>query len=184
MTSSGWRIVTGAGERRRAWLGLGGNLGDRESMLRRAVAALARLGRVEAVSGIYESEPVGIADQPEFLNIAVRLATALPAEELLAAVKTIERGLGRTPGVRMGPRLIDIDLLLLEGEQVRRAGLTVPHRGLMDRAFVLLPLVELDPELTDPATGERLSERLRRPPPLERVRRLRDWQDATEGSNG
>jgi 2-amino-4-hydroxy-6-hydroxymethyldihydropteridine diphosphokinase len=146
-------------------------------MLLRAVGALDRIGTVEAVSGVFESEPVGIAEQPDFLNIAVRVRTALGARQLLRAVKSLEEELGREPAPRGGPRHIDIDLLLFDAEQIREPDLTVPHAGLMERAFVLLPLLEIDPELVDPRSGERLADRLTRPPELERIRRAGDWQD-------
>lgn len=143
-----------------AWLGLGTNLGEREANLARAIAALQALGTIEAVSSVYESEPVGFLEQPAFWNLVLRLSTDLSPEELLAAAKEIEVGLGRRPSFRNAPRVIDIDLLLYDDAQFTLPDLVVPHPRLLERAFVLRPLVEIDPELAHPVTGESLRERL------------------------
>ncbi len=135
------------------YLGLGSNIGDRESQLARAIEALrVRSVAVEAVSSLYETEPVGeILDQSDFLNCAVRVRTALEPEELLGLCKTIEAEHGRLfAGPRHGPRPIDIDVLLLGDIQMRTEGLTLPHPEVTSRRFVLAPLLELDPELTLP----------------------------------
>jgi len=103
---------------------------------------------------VYETEPVGeVPDQPPFLNAALRIETTLPAQELLAAAKAAEREVGRTPTVRHGPREVDVDLLLLAGEPVAAERLVVPHPELARRRFVLVPLLELDPELVIPGAG-------------------------------
>jgi 2-amino-4-hydroxy-6-hydroxymethyldihydropteridine diphosphokinase len=141
----------------RAFVGLGSNLGDREQTLDRAVAALRRLPdtSVEAVSSFRDTAPVGIVDQPRFLNGAVELETRLSPRELLDALLEIERSLGRDrAGVPAGgPRTLDLDLLLYGGEQIDEPGLRVPHPQLAERRFVLEPLVELDPALEAPAEG-------------------------------
>jgi 2-amino-4-hydroxy-6-hydroxymethyldihydropteridine diphosphokinase len=137
-----------------AYLGLGTNMGDRAANLRAAVAALAGLGAVIRVSDIYESDPIGYADQPRYWNMAVQLSTRLKPAELLGAVKEIEVGLGRVPTFRMGPRLIDIDLLLYDAVVLNTPLLQVPHHGMLQRPFVLWPLVDLDPGLVHPVTGE------------------------------
>ena len=141
----------------RAFVGIGSNLGDRRAMLEQAVSALAALEetRVVAVSALRETDPVGIVDQPRFLNGAVELETDLPAAELLRELLAIERRLGRArdgvpPG---GPRTIDLDLLLYDGASIAEPGLRIPHPRLHERVFVLEPLVELDPALEVPATG-------------------------------
>jgi 2-amino-4-hydroxy-6-hydroxymethyldihydropteridine diphosphokinase len=141
----------------RAFVGLGSNLGDRERTLDRAVAALRRLPgtSVRAVSSFRDTAPVGIVDQPRFLNGAVELETRLPPRELLDALLEIERSLGRDragvpPG---GQRTLDLDLLLYGGEKIDEPGLRVPHPRLAERRFVLEPLVELDPALEVPAEG-------------------------------
>ena len=139
-----------------AYVGLGTNLGDRASMLRAAVEQLRVEPGVEVVaaSTTRETEPVGIADQPRFLNAAVALETTLPARELLDRLLAIERRLGRTrEGPRFGPRTIDLDLLLYGGEQIDEPGLEVPHPRLHERLFALEPLAELDPDLVVPGHG-------------------------------
>jgi 2-amino-4-hydroxy-6-hydroxymethyldihydropteridine diphosphokinase len=135
----------------KAYVGLGSNLGDRERNLRRAVARLAELGSVRS-SSVRETDPVGIADQPRFLNAAVELETELAPRDLLDRLLAIERELGRDRALerRWGPRLVDLDLLLYGDEVVDEPGLTVPHPRLAERRFVLEPLHELDPELALP----------------------------------
>jgi len=140
----------------RAYVGLGANLGDREAMLR---SALEQLGAepgidVMAVSKLRDTDPVGITDQPRFLNAAAAVETDLTARELLDRLLGIERRLGRTrEGPRFGPRTIDLDLLLYGDEQVAEPGLQVPHPRLHERMFVLEPLFELAPGLVVPGKG-------------------------------
>jgi len=134
----------------RAYVGLGANLGDREATIRAAIAALPG---VVAVSELRETEPVGVTEQPAFLNGAVALETELPARELLESLFAVERELGRERRERWGPRTIDLDLLLYGGETVDEPGLTVPHPRLHERRFALEPLAELDPELVVPGRG-------------------------------
>ena len=139
------------------YLGLGSNVGDRESHLRGAIEDLRGHGvEVEAVSSLYETEPVGeILDQPDFLNAAVRIRTSLEPEELLDVCKAIEAEHGRAfGGPRHGPRPIDIDLLLLGEVELSTDRLTLPHPEVTSRRFVLLPLLELDPELRLPDGSE------------------------------
>jgi len=132
-----------------AYLSLGSNLGDRLGRLREAIARLRELDgtSVERVSSVYESEPVGVTEQPRFLNLALQIKTTLEPLELLRAAKRIERELGRRPGPRWGPRPIDIDLLLYGDEAVETPELTLPHPEMMKRAFVLVPLGEIAPDL-------------------------------------
>jgi 2-amino-4-hydroxy-6-hydroxymethyldihydropteridine diphosphokinase len=140
------------------YLGLGSNVGDRESHIRRAISDLARHRiTVDAASSLYETEPVGeILDQPDFLNAAVRIRTSLDPEELLDLCKGIEAEHGRAfAGPRHGPRPIDLDLLLLGEIEMGSERLTLPHREVTSRRFVLAPLLELDPELELP-DGTRL----------------------------
>lgn len=134
-----------------AYVGLGSNLGDREGNLGRALELLEDLGPVRA-SSIRETDPVGVVDQPKFLNAVAELETELPPRELLERLLAIERRLGRDRAVerRWGPRTIDLDLLLYGEETVDEPGLSVPHPRLAERTFVLEPLHELDPELTLP----------------------------------
>jgi 2-amino-4-hydroxy-6-hydroxymethyldihydropteridine diphosphokinase len=138
----------------RAYVGLGANLGDRESTIRRAIELLAAEPAVEvvAVSSLRETDPVGYAEQPRFLNGAAAVETELGPRTLLDRLLAIERELGRVrdEGPRFGPRTIDLDLLLYGDEVLDEPGLTVPHPRLAERLFVLEPLYELDPELTLP----------------------------------
>ena len=150
------------GSLRVGYLGLGSNEGDRLGNLRAARDALVLYEvLVEAVSSVYETAPQGdVLDQPDFLNAAVRVRTALGPEELLDAAKAIERDLGRASGgVRHGPRPIDVDVLLLGDVEYSSSRLSLPHREVTSRRFVLEPLLELDPELTLP-DGTPLAPRL------------------------
>ncbi len=134
----------------RAYVGLGSNLGDREATIRAAVAALPD---VVAVSELRETAPVGVVDQPAFLNGAAALETELSPRQLLEVLLEVELGLGRERRERWGPRTIDLDLLLYGGETVAEPGLVVPHPRLHERGFVLEPLAELDPGLVVPGRG-------------------------------
>ena len=139
-----------------AYVGLGANLGDREATLRRALELLAAEPRIDAraVSSFRETEPVGLVDQPRFLNAAARIETDLSPRDLLGRLLAIERSLGRMrDGPRFGPRTIDLDLLLYGDAVVAEPGLTVPHPRLHERAFALEPLAELDPRLVVPGRG-------------------------------
>ena len=138
------------------FLALGTNLGDRRENLRRAVRALAGLMVIEAISPIYETAPWGLAEQPNFLNMCLSATTGLLPRPLLAKIKDLEIRLGRKPGPRWGPRLIDIDLLFYDDLilQVEDAeGLTIPHPRLAERAFVLAPLADIAPQFRHPQTG-------------------------------
>jgi 2-amino-4-hydroxy-6-hydroxymethyldihydropteridine diphosphokinase len=144
------------------YLGLGSNVGDTRGHLAAAIAALPRHGvRVLRCSSLYETEPVGLVlDQADFLNACLRVQTPLGPEELLDACKAVEREVGRTAGgPRHGPRVIDVDLLLLDDLEYRSERLALPHAETASRRFVLVPLLELDPELTLPS-GERLADTL------------------------
>jgi 2-amino-4-hydroxy-6-hydroxymethyldihydropteridine diphosphokinase len=155
------------------YLGLGSNVGERREKLEKAVGGLSDRGvAVLASSSVYETEPVGeVLDQRDFLNACLRIESELAPEELLGACKALERDLGRPEGgVRHGPRLIDIDVLFLDGIEYHSAGLTLPHPEVRSRRFVLVPLLELDPELTMP-DGERLADLLAALPAGQDVRR-------------
>jgi 2-amino-4-hydroxy-6-hydroxymethyldihydropteridine diphosphokinase len=156
------------------YLSLGSNVGDREANMRGALDALGQHGvEVEAVSALYETEPVGeILDQPDFLNVAARISTALGPEELLDVCKAVEVEEGRMfGGPRHGPRPIDIDVLLLGGIEHQSDRLTIPHADLTERRFVLVPLLELDPGLALP-DGALLAAALDALGPGQRVERV------------
>src|ERR687896_1077269 len=140
----------------RVYVGLGANLGRREANLESALALLRREPGVEvvAVSSFRETDPVGLVDQPRFLNAAAAVETDLSPRELLDRLLAVERALGRTrEGPRFGPRTIDLDLLLYGDAVVREPGLEVPHPRLHERRFALEPLAELDPALVVPGRG-------------------------------
>jgi 2-amino-4-hydroxy-6-hydroxymethyldihydropteridine diphosphokinase len=151
----------------RAYVGLGANLGDREGAIRRAVELLGAGAEIEvvAVSALRETDPVGYAEQPRFLNGAAAFETGLSARDLLERLLAVERELGRVrgEGPRFGPRAIDLDLLLYGDEVVDEPGLTIPHPRLAERRFALEPLHDLDPALRLPdgrAVRELLDARL------------------------
>jgi 2-amino-4-hydroxy-6-hydroxymethyldihydropteridine diphosphokinase len=159
-------------------LGLGGNVGDRRAALQAAVDGLAARGvRVTGSSSTYETDPVGdVLDQPAFLNACVAITTELEPAAVLAAAKDVERAAGRVTDrespeyVRHGPRPIDVDVLLLGDRVLDEPGLTVPHPGLLERRFVLIPLLELDFGLRTP-DGKLLANALAALPVTEGVRR-------------
>jgi len=148
----------------RAFVGLGSNLGEREAMIRSALEELAHLPSttLERASSLYDTEPVGDTEQPNFLNAAAQLETELAARQLLWNLLLIERRLGRVRTRHWGPRSIDLDLLLFGDEVHDEPGLQVPHPELIRRSFVLVPLIELDPLIVHPVTGETLIAHLSR----------------------
>jgi 2-amino-4-hydroxy-6-hydroxymethyldihydropteridine diphosphokinase len=141
--------VTGAeGTVRRAFLGLGSNLGDRRAHLRAAVATLEAAGDVTAVSPLYETEPVGGPEgQGPYLNLVVELATTDSPRQLLARCQALEEAAHRVRTVRFGPRTLDADVLLVDAVEVDEADLVVPHPRMWERRFVVQPLADLAPEL-------------------------------------
>lgn len=155
------------------YLGLGSNVGDPAAHLRAAVELLPAHGvEVLAASSTYVTEPVGeVLDQPDFLNAALRVRTALEPEELLDACKAVEAERGRSfAAPRHSPRPLDVDLLLLGDLELSSDRLTLPHPEVRGRRFVLVPLLELDPDLTLP-DGTRLADCLAALPPGQRVER-------------
>ncbi|ADY54588.1 2-amino-4-hydroxy-6-hydroxymethyldihydropteridine pyrophosphokinase [Syntrophobotulus glycolicus DSM 8271] len=137
----------------RAFLGLGSNLGDRRSYLKKAVRMLKERSGITMIqeSGVYESEPWGELGQNKFLNQVIEIETSSRPEELLSQCQKIEAALGRERSVHWGPRTIDIDLLLLENVRIDSAHLKIPHPYLEQRNFVLIPLKEIAPNLVLPS---------------------------------
>ncbi len=136
------------------FLGLGTNLGDRQQQLQDAVNALGRILTVDAISHIYETDPWGDVDQPDFLNICLAGTTALTPQELLRAIKLIEHDLGRRATRRWGPRVIDIDILFYSNVIIDTPELQIPHPHIAERAFVLVPLADIAPNLIHPQTNQ------------------------------
>jgi 2-amino-4-hydroxy-6-hydroxymethyldihydropteridine diphosphokinase len=136
-----------------AYIGIGSNVGDRQGFCRSAVAELRATGDIEIleISSLYETSPVGGPPQRSFVNLVIRIATSLSARWLLETCKRIEEVLGREPAdKRWGPRVIDLDILLYGDEKMGEPDLEVPHPRMAERAFVLIPLLEINPQITDP----------------------------------
>lgn len=129
----------------RAYIGIGSNVGESATHVRRAIERLRHVGNVLAASSLYQTRPWGLTDQPDFINAVVAVQTGLEPHALLAQLKRIEADMGRTESVRWGPRVIDLDLLTYGDARIESGALTVPHPQLRERAFVLVPLAEIDP---------------------------------------
>jgi 2-amino-4-hydroxy-6-hydroxymethyldihydropteridine diphosphokinase len=136
------------------YLSLGSNLGDRLANIQTAISLLPPKILPLAQSSVYESEPWGYADQPAFLNQALRAETSLAPLATLEYLKGIEASMGRQKTIRYGPRLIDLDILFYDDITLDTPGLTIPHSHLAERAFVLVPLAEIAPDLTHPRLGK------------------------------
>ncbi|MCZ6633170.1 MAG: 2-amino-4-hydroxy-6-hydroxymethyldihydropteridine diphosphokinase [bacterium] len=143
-----------------AYIGIGGNLGDRADTLRKAVAVLDGEDEVRmvAVSGVYETAPIGVTDQPSFLNAVLQVETSLSGPALLNRLLEIERQFGRYRKKKWGPRTLDLDILLYGEEVIQVPGLQVPHPYLHERAFVLVPLCELLPCGRHPVLGKQFTD--------------------------
>jgi 2-amino-4-hydroxy-6-hydroxymethyldihydropteridine diphosphokinase len=159
------------------YLGLGSNLGDRKQNLAQALELMSKHLVIEQISSIYETEPVGYKEQPLFLNAVCRISSAISPKKLLRLTKKIEAKLGRTPGFPNAPRPIDIDILLYGDEVLNDKELTIPHPRLAERAFVLVPLAEITPDLIHPVNGKTVRELLYN---LGNVTGVRKWAEAGE----
>ena len=143
------------------YLGLGSNIGDREAMLQAAIDELhAEEVSVVRLSSVYETQPMDLPNQPWFLNLVVEAHTQLFPVQLLTRIGKIEQRLGRRRLIAKGPRSIDIDILLYGNSVIRTSSLIIPHERLTQRRFVLVPLLELKPDLRDPVTRRPLREHL------------------------
>ena len=142
------------------FLGFGANLGDRESSIKTALALLGRMKGIEIskVSSLYETTPIGVSGQPNFINCVAKIITDLEPLELLKALKFIEQNLGRKLHTHMQPRVIDIDILIYDSIDMLTEDLVIPHSRLKSRRFVLEPLLEIEPDARDPQTSRPLKE--------------------------
>ena len=136
-----------------AYLGLGANLGSPKETFERALVLLSDFSEIISVSQLYRAKPYGFSNQPPFVNAAARISTGLPALELLNQLQSVEQVLGKKVVRENGPRLIDLDLLLYDDLALKTKELTLPHPGILERDFVLLPLIELNPDLSHPQWG-------------------------------
>jgi 2-amino-4-hydroxy-6-hydroxymethyldihydropteridine diphosphokinase len=137
----------------RAHIGLGANLGDPSARLRWALEQLRALGTLEARSALYRSVPMGPTDQPEYCNAVAIVDTTLTPAALMEALLAIERATGRVRGVKWGPRTLDLDLLHIDGVTLATPSLRLPHPGIAQRNFVLVPWAEIAPDLVVPGIG-------------------------------
>ena len=152
-----------------AYLGLGSNLGEREEHLRGGVRLLCNSLKLIRLSSVYETEPWGYTDQPPFLNLVCEMETDQTSHQVLKAAKEVERRVGRSPTFRYGPRVLDIDLLLYDDQMISTASLTVPHPGMAERAFVLVPLAEIASTQVHPVIGLSVGELLAQAPGVDGV---------------
>lgn len=167
---------------KRVFLSLGSNLGDRLANLRKALAQLPEAGlEVRQVSSFYKTQPLDFGPQAWFLNCVAEVTTQLMPMQLLKTLKSIERALGRRPGVSRGPRPIDIDILLYEDAVVRSAALTIPHQRMGERRFVLIPLRELAPHLRHPVTQRSVIQMLADTPDRSQVVRMKEKSGIVNG---
>jgi len=147
-----------------AYLGLGANLGNPQETMKQALKELAAQPTIEvvAVSSLYQTAPVGMTDQPNFLNAVAAIQTTLTPQALLTYILQLEQQLGRVRKVRWGPRTIDLDILAYGNEKINHMNLTIPHAHLGERAFALVPLAEIAPDLRLPGESETVREKAAR----------------------
>lgn len=160
----------------RVYLALGTNLGDRKQNLREALTRLEPGVQTRCVSSVYETEPWGVTMQPPFLNMVVEGETELEPLALLDVLKRIEREMGREEGVRYGPRIIDLDILLYDNQTWSDERLEIPHPGLAERRFVLVPLVEIAPAVIHPRLNQTAQDLLKQIPDTGDVRLWSAWE--------
>jgi 2-amino-4-hydroxy-6-hydroxymethyldihydropteridine diphosphokinase len=165
-----------------AYLSIGSNMGNREELLKKAIQSLAECPDIEIdkISSIYETDPVGVTDQPLFLNLAIKLKTSLSPRALLSKLHEVEEELERKRIRKWGPRTIDLDILLYNGVSIQTEVLEIPHPRMLERAFVLIPLSEVAPDDIYPGGSISLHQVLCEQRDKEGVRiwKKTDWEDA------
>ncbi|MBC6973661.1 2-amino-4-hydroxy-6-hydroxymethyldihydropteridine diphosphokinase [Bacillus sp. Xin] len=147
-----------------AYVALGSNIGDRYAYLSQAIEMLNKNPyiRVEDVSSVYETDPVGYTDQNRFLNLVIKISTNLLPQELLKVTQRVENGLGRKREIRWGPRTVDLDILLYNQENIEAENLIVPHPRMFQRAFVIVPLLEINQDIKQNISRSQIDEMKRR----------------------
>jgi len=156
----------------KVYLSLGSNVGDRKANLEKALQLLSQWLDVEQVSSLYQTEPVGYTEQPPFLNAICRVETDLGPLQLLSLIKGIEASLGRVPSFPNAPRPIDVDILFYGDLVIETPELTIPHPGIEERAFVLIPLLEIAPNLLHPVRGDTIRHLTAKVPGKEGVKKV------------
>ena len=140
------------------YLSLGSNLGDRRAHLKKALGLLGESVDIVSVSSVYDTEPVGVGEQPRFLNLVCRVNTNIGPMQLLSLIKGIESSMGRDISLKNVPRVIDIDIILYGDTIMESPDLIIPHARMQERAFVLVPFAEIAPDVVHPVSGERIDE--------------------------